>query len=98
MFADLKVRRQVPYGPYIIDFYIPSLRVAVEVDGETHADPARDMKRNDWLESQSIRTLRFWNNEVTENLEGVLRVILGEIAPSLRPPPPGLLPQGEEEQ
>jgi very-short-patch-repair endonuclease len=96
-FAGLKIRRQVPYGPYILDFYIPTIRVAIEVDGESHVDSVSDAARDDWLASQSIRTLRFWNNAVTSNLEGVLLAILANISPA-SPPPPGPLPQGEGEQ
>jgi very-short-patch-repair endonuclease len=92
-----KVRRQVPYGRYILDFYIPSLRLAIEVDGESHVGSATDAVRDAWFESQTIRTLRFWNNEIIENLEGVLAVIQAAISAHARPPPPGLLPQGEEE-
>jgi very-short-patch-repair endonuclease len=96
-FAGLKVRRQVPFGPYILDFYIPSVRVAIEVDGESHVESTSDVQRDIWLAAQSVRTLRFWNNEVASNLEGVLLTILADISPAAPPPPPNPLPQGEGE-
>lgn len=95
-FDGLKIRRQVPFGPYILDFYIPQYRIAIEVDGATHADPLHDLNRTNWFESQGIRTLRFWNNEVMGNLEGVLGAILADIG-RVAPPPPAPLPQGEGE-
>ena len=96
-FAGLKIRRQVPYGRYILDFYVPADRLAIEVDGDSHAESAADARRDAWLAAQGVRTLRFWNNEVTENIEGVLLRILAEIG-AAHPPHPGPLPQGEREK
>ena len=72
-------RRQFPIGPYILDFYCHAARLVVEVDGETHADPASDRKRNDWLTRRGLKVLRLWNNDVLENLSGVLQAIGAEI-------------------
>jgi len=72
-----KFRRQVPIGPYIADFVCPTLcakgaRLIVEIDGGQH-DPlsAREAERNEFLQSEGYRILRFWNNEVLANLDGV---------------------------
>ncbi len=55
--AGARVRRQHPLGPYVIDFYVPSARLAIEVDGEQH-DPAANRKRDAYLRRQGIQTLR----------------------------------------
>ena len=76
--AGFKFRRQHPVGPYILDFYCHEARLAVELDGGQHNEPderARDTKRSAFLEAQGIRVLRFWNNEVFQNTEGVLQAI-----------------------
>src|SRR4051794_34797093 len=57
----LKFRRQHPIGPYVLDFYCPSSKLAIEVDGETHGmggNPARDAARDSWLREQGLRTCR----------------------------------------
>lgn len=73
-------RRQHPVGPYyVLDFYCPSARLAVEIDGGQHALPeaqAHDRRRDAWLAGKNIRMLRFWNNEVSSNLDGVLQTIV----------------------
>ncbi len=73
-----KFRRQHSVGPYILDFYCPSEKLAVELDGATHDHEAAqtyDTKRSAFLEGLGIRTLRFENEEVRKNMEGVLRAI-----------------------
>ncbi|WP_299400092.1 endonuclease domain-containing protein [Pelagibius sp.] len=90
----LRFRRQVPLGRYIVDFACYSERLIVEVDGGQHADhrPADD-RRTAWLESQGFRVVRFWNNDVLSNIEGVtesIRAAASSGAPPLpNPPPPG---------
>ncbi len=77
--SGLKFRRQVPLGPYVVDFFCLSASVVVEVDGGQHGSPegrSQDTGRTHWLEAEGYRVLRFWNNEVSDNLEGVLAVIL----------------------
>ncbi|MBC7109293.1 MAG: endonuclease domain-containing protein [Methanomassiliicoccales archaeon] len=77
--GGLKFRRQVPIGPYIVDFLCLEKRVIVEIDGGQHNFPderARDLERTRFLEYKGYKVLRFWNNEVLGNLEGVLSVIL----------------------
>jgi len=73
-----KFRRQHSVGPYILDFYCPTERLAVELDGSAHDHEAAqdyDSKRSAFLEGLGIRTLRFENGEVRKNMEGVLRAI-----------------------
>ncbi len=83
-----KWRRQAMIGPYIADFYCPELRLIIEVDGATHAEPGDDTIRSAWLQLQGLTILRFWNNEVMGNLPGVLEKIAAY-------PSPNPLPQGE---
>jgi very-short-patch-repair endonuclease len=66
--------RQYGVGDYILDFYCPQLKLAVEIDGGQHnfgRVQLNDIKRTEVVESYGIKVLRFWNNEVMENLEGV---------------------------
>jgi len=70
--AAFKFHRQVPVGPYIADFLCFELRLIIEVDGGQHADSVRDVERDNWLTQNEFRVLRFWNNDVLRNLEGVL--------------------------
>jgi very-short-patch-repair endonuclease len=75
----LRFRRQHPAGPYVLDFYCPSLRLAIELDGGQHAyrrQQSRDQKRSAWLRDCGVTELRFWNNDVAENLSGVLQLIV----------------------
>ena len=72
----MKFFRQYSLGPYILDFYCPKSNIAVEVDGGQHTTDekrAYDKARSEYLEVQGIRVLRFWNNEVLQNIAGVLR-------------------------
>ena len=92
--GGLKFRRQVPLGPYIADFYCPSAKLVIEVDGVSHIDASRDAIRDSWMAQHGIRVVRVANRDVLANLEGTL-IAIGEIAAA--PPPPTPLPQGEEE-
>jgi very-short-patch-repair endonuclease len=77
-------RRQEPIGAYIVDFVCFDARLIVEVDGGQHADSQRDKIRDAWLESQGFTMLRFWNNDVLQNIESVMTAIhavLAERAP-----------------
>jgi very-short-patch-repair endonuclease len=72
----LKFRRQQAIGDYIVDFVSFDRRVIVEVDGSQHLVwKAGDDQRTRWLEDQGFKVLRFWNNDVLRNVEGVLQVI-----------------------
>ncbi len=73
-FMGAKFRRQHPFGPYILDFFCVEHRLAVEVDGQTHSmpgGPEGDRERESWIESQGVRVLRFSNDLVIANAEGV---------------------------
>ena len=72
----LKFRRQHPVGRYIADFACEELRLIIEADGSQHAENAYDERRTEWLEENGWTVLRFWNNEVTGNMDGVLQAIL----------------------
>ena len=92
--ARFKFRRQVPVGPYVADFLSFGFRLVVEVDGGQHAESRCDAVRDQWFAENDFRVMRFWNNEVLSNLEGVLNLLAAEIrntphpAPRLRSPPP----------
>ncbi len=71
-----KFRRQEPIGSYIVDFVCQEKQIIIEVDGGQHSvDQERDSERDNWLEGQGYKVLRFWNNEVLTNTEGILEVI-----------------------
>jgi very-short-patch-repair endonuclease len=75
-FASFKFRRQVPIGPYIADFICYELRVVIEADGGQHSDSRSDQRRNDRFARNDFLVMRFWNNDVLSNREGVLTCIL----------------------
>jgi very-short-patch-repair endonuclease len=85
----LSFRRQHPIGPYVLDFYCPTIRLAIELDGGQHnfeGQRRRDERQTRWLAANEIKLIRFWNNEVTGNLSGVLEEIL-RVASELTPSP-----------
>jgi len=72
-----KFRRHQPIGKYIVDFVCQERKLVVEVDGGQHGEQiAYGNERTAWLESEGYRVLRFWNNEVLEDVEIVLDVIV----------------------
>lgn len=71
-------RRQCPIGPYIADFLCYAAKLIIEVDGGQHGMEdgfERDRRRTAWLETNGYRVIRFWNNDVLGNIEGVVEVI-----------------------
>ncbi|WP_335341056.1 endonuclease domain-containing protein [Rhodoplanes sp. Z2-YC6860] len=71
-------RRQVPIGTYVADFACLASRLVIELDGSQHGEEptkSQDDARTSWLEAEGYRVLRFWNNDITNNLEGVLETI-----------------------
>jgi very-short-patch-repair endonuclease len=73
-------RRQHAIGPYIVDFCSPSHKLIIELDGGQHLDQQEyDAERTAYLEAKGYHVLRFWNNEVMENLDGVVQVIVDHI-------------------
>ena len=89
-----RFRRQFPIPPYIVDFACVEASLVVQADGGQHARPGDHDPRDDELQRRGWRVLRFWNNEILANRQGVLRTIaemLGpprEQGPHPNPPPP----------
>ena len=78
--ATVKLRRQQPIGPFIVDFVCFERRLIVEVDGGQHAEQiAYDEERTQWLKVQGYRVLRFWNNEVLADTEAVAQAIFNTV-------------------
>jgi very-short-patch-repair endonuclease len=73
--AGCKFIRQEPIGRYICDFVCREQRLVVELDGGQHADSNSDKVRDAWLKAHNYRVMRFWNNDVLTNMEGVLQTI-----------------------
>ncbi len=65
-------RRQAPLGPYIADFVCHARKLVIEVDGGQHCGSGHDARRDAWMRAEGYRVLRFWNNEVLSNPEGVM--------------------------
>ena len=81
-FYDLKWRRQVPVGRYIADFLCESKKLIIELDGGQHAtDDARryDKKRSQILQQYGYHVIRFWNDEILNNLNGILDSLANEL-------------------
>lgn len=90
-----KFRWQQVIGQRIVDFYCPSAKLAVEVDGETH-NPDTDQARNARLfRERCVRVIRFANEDVMRNLDGVLMQLLEALNASNHPPTPSFSKEGE---
>jgi very-short-patch-repair endonuclease len=79
----LRIRKQVPADPYILDFYCSKARLVIEVDGEAHSRgdrPARDAQRDAWLTKQGIATLRLGANDVLRDFDAVMRLIIAQLS------------------
>jgi type I restriction enzyme M protein len=77
-FAGYKFRRQHPLDPYVLDFYCAEAKLAIELDGGGHnyrGGQIRDHAREEFLARHGIEVLRFWNHQVREELDSVLRAI-----------------------
>ena len=96
-------RRQSPIPPYVVDFECRRSRLIIEVDGGQHAydgDQRRDVARDRYLQKNGYQVLRFWNNQIDREIDGVLEIILlalegthpTRLAPKRRKPPS---PRGE---
>jgi len=72
----ISFRRQMPIAGYIVDFACPAQKIIVEVDGSQHADSKRDRNRDDMLASLGWRILRFWNDDVLRDIDGVCQHIV----------------------
>lgn len=86
----VKFRRQFSINNFILDFYSPSLKLAIEIDGDTHYENSEsrreDVIRDHELAKLGIRVLRFTNRDIMENLDGVVSKIIEAFTPSQSPP------------
>jgi very-short-patch-repair endonuclease len=83
-----KFKRQVLIGSYIADFVCIERKLIVELDGGQHADrKAYDEKRDAFLTDKGFRVIRVWNIDLTENIDGVMEMVLGELECSPSPSP-----------
>ncbi|HCB11674.1 MAG TPA: DNA (cytosine-5-)-methyltransferase [Cyanobacteria bacterium UBA11991] len=85
---NCRFRRQSPIGNYIVDFICREKKLIIEIDGGQHNEDKNilyDQKRTEFLQSQGYTVIRFWNNEINDNIEGVLN----EIAKYLKNSPTG---------
>jgi very-short-patch-repair endonuclease len=86
--ATAKFVRQYQIGDFIADFACRSLRIAIELDGGQHPENERDLGRTRIIEAHGYRVIRFWNNEVLENIDGVLQAIGDELEVARNKPSP----------
>jgi len=92
-FNNLKFYRQYSVGRYVLDFYCPAVRLAVEVDGGQHnktRQANRDIQRTKYLFRRGIMVIRFWNNDIRDNLQGVLERLDEAVKTSFNSPSPPL--------
>jgi 2-amino-4-hydroxy-6-hydroxymethyldihydropteridine diphosphokinase len=96
-FKGYKFRRQHPIGRYIVDFVCLQAGTVIELDGGHHRDRKEyDAQRTAWLKEMGYTVLRFWDNEVFSNVEGVKKAIWDSLPPLPDPPPQGGRGLGEE--
>jgi very-short-patch-repair endonuclease len=96
-FHRLKFRRQHGIGPYIVDFYCPARSLVIEVDGDTHAEAAQiaaDRERDTYLQSLGVRVVRYTNDDVLHNLDGVIEDLRRKTAVDSTSPHPSLQRRG----
>jgi very-short-patch-repair endonuclease len=74
--AKYKFRRQHPIGPFIVDFACTRYALVVEIDGTQHAENVAENRRTAFLQRQGWQVIRFWNNDVLSNTNGVIETIL----------------------
>ncbi|OGD78761.1 hypothetical protein A2368_04295 [Candidatus Collierbacteria bacterium RIFOXYB1_FULL_49_13] len=68
-----KFKRQFSIGPYVVDFYCPGKKLAVELDGGQHIDRKQyDEYRSEYFSTMGIRVIRYWNNQVTQEIDNVI--------------------------
>ncbi|MCK6383509.1 MAG: DUF559 domain-containing protein [Rhodocyclaceae bacterium] len=88
-------RRQAPLERYVLDFVCFPARLVIEVDGGQHAESEADRGRDAWLKERGFRVLRFWNNDVLGNTDGVVETIMEALKDAPTPPPQPSPIQGE---
>ena len=93
----LKFRRQHGIGPYIVDFYCPEQSLVIEVDGDSHADAdqmLKDQLRDRYLQSLGLRVIRYFNDDIVKNLDGVLEDLAEKLSSGSTSPCPSLQRRG----
>jgi precorrin-8X/cobalt-precorrin-8 methylmutase len=95
-FADASFRRQAVLGPYVVDFLCNNTKVVVEIDGSQHATSNTDAARDAYLAAHGYRVVRYWNNEVLGNLDGVLDDLYRHLSEQQGAPSPDPSPQRGE--
>ena len=83
-FHNLKFKRQQPIGDYIVDFICKEAKIVIEIDCGQHNEPENfeyDKTRTEYLNNLGYKVIRFWNNEIYENIEGVVLRLREEINP-----------------
>ena len=95
----LKFRRQHGIGPYIVDFYCPEQSLVIEVDGDSHADAdqiVKDQLRDRYFQSLGLRVIRYINDDILKNLDGVLEDLAERLSSGSTSPRPSLRRRGIE--
>ncbi len=95
----IKFRRQHGIGPYIVDFYCPEQSLVIEVDGDSHADAdqiPKDQLRDRYFQSLGLHVIRYINDDILKNLDGVLEDLTGRLSSGSTSPRPSLRRRGEE--
>jgi very-short-patch-repair endonuclease len=95
--AKVRIRKQHPIGPYVLDFYCPSAKLAIEVDGFAHDTgdrPRRDEIRTEWLESQGLKIMRIPAKDVLADPDSVADSLLRLCASEGKPLHHSALPSG----
>jgi very-short-patch-repair endonuclease len=91
--SGLKFRRQSGIGNYVVDFYCPEVKLAIEIDGDVHGydvQRRKDKQKEEYLRTLGVKLLRFTNGNITDSIDWVLKTIL-----SNHPPTPSLSKKGE---
>ena len=81
-FMGLKFKRQFPIGNYIVDFVCEEKKLVIEIDGGQHNIPDNvraDEVRTNYINSKGYRVVRFWNNDINQNIEGVYETLLSMV-------------------
>ncbi|HEX9080206.1 MAG TPA: endonuclease domain-containing protein [Desulfuromonadaceae bacterium] len=97
-FFGMRFFRQYSVGPYILDFYCPALKLAVELDGGQHNESEGreyDSARSAYLNAHGIEVVRFWNNEALCEMDGVLALLEQKINSPIATPPDLPFDKGE---
>ena len=90
-----KFTRQLPIGPYIVDFACRQAKLADEIDGGQHAESTSDLIRDEWLRLEGWTVFRVWNSDVRSNPERTAEAILARAAECLGGTHPQPLPSRE---